>query len=99
MDIQARMLERVPKKKAATAQLHNIQFLQAGIGEKKLEHNYYDRALLVTVLGEIPNQHAAFKKENINALKPGGLLLVSEVIFDPASAHGNRSIISQYNRL
>ncbi len=81
MDIQARMLERV-QKKAATAQLHNIQFLQAGIGEKKLEHNYYDRALLVTVLGEIPNQHAAFK-EIFNALKPGGLLLVSEVIFDP----------------
>ena len=82
MDIQARMLERV-QKKAATAQLHNLSnSFKRGIGEKKLEHNYYDRALLVTVLGEIPNQHAAFK-EIFNALKPGGLLLVSEVIFDP----------------
>ena len=37
---------------------------------------------LVTVLGEIPNQEAAMK-EIFEALKPGGILSVTEIIFDP----------------
>ena len=41
-----------------------------------------DRALLVTVLGEIPNREAALK-EIFDALKPGGILSVTEVIYDP----------------
>jgi ubiquinone/menaquinone biosynthesis C-methylase UbiE len=47
-----------------------------------LQQNYYDRAILVTVLGEIPDQQAAIQ-ELYNALKPGGILSVSEMIFDP----------------
>lgn len=81
MDIQLGMLERV-QSKAQKARLHNIRFLQAGIGEGRLEHNYYDRALLVTVLGEIPEQEKALK-EIFDALKPSGILSVTEVIFDP----------------
>jgi hypothetical protein len=38
--------------------------------------------VLVTVLGEIPNRTAAFA-ELFNALKPGGILAIVEVIFDP----------------
>ena len=56
--------------------------LEAGVGSGKLEHNYYDRALLVTVLGEIPGQQAALQ-EIFDALKPGGILSVTEIIFDP----------------
>ena len=81
LDLQARMLART-QEKARTAGLSNIRFVQAGLGEGKLEEDYYDRALLVTVLGEIPNQAAALK-EIFAALKPGGLLSVTEVIFDP----------------
>jgi ubiquinone/menaquinone biosynthesis C-methylase UbiE len=81
LDLQAGMLART-QEKARTAGLSNIRFVQARLGEGRLEKDYYDRALLVTVLGEIPNQAAALK-EIFAALKPGGLLSVTEVIFDP----------------
>jgi ubiquinone/menaquinone biosynthesis C-methylase UbiE len=81
MDIQAGMLQRA-RHKAQTANLANIRFLQAGVGEGQLEYNRYDRVLLVTVLGEIPDREAALK-EIFAALKPGGLLSVTEIIFDP----------------
>ncbi len=61
MDIQASMLQKT-QKKALAENLKNIIFLHAGIGEKKLEHNKFDRVLLVTVLGEIPNRKAALKE-------------------------------------
>jgi len=81
VDLQAEMLERVHEK-AQIAGLSNIHFLQAGLGEGKLEKNYYDRVLMVTVLGEIPDQESALR-EIIETLKPGGILSVTEVIFDP----------------
>lgn len=81
LDIQPGMLARV-QEKARAAGLSNIRFVQAGLGEGKLEKDYYDRVLLVTVLGEIPEQEAALK-EIYAALKPGGILSVTEVIFDP----------------
>ena len=81
MDIQQGMLQRV-REKAQAANLHNIRFLQAGIGEGKLEHKKFDRVVLVTVLGEIPNREAALKEIGY-ALKPGGILSITEVIFDP----------------
>ena len=81
MDIQPGMLRRA-RDKAVAANLTNIRFLQAGVGEGKLEHGRSDRALLVTVLGEIPDRHAALK-EIFDALKPGGILSVTEIIFDP----------------
>ena len=72
IDIQPGMLRRA-QERAKTANLNNIRFLQTGAGEGKLERSQYDRALLVTVLGEIPNREAALK-EIWNALKPGGFL-------------------------
>jgi len=81
MDIQAGMLRRA-QKRAQAAHLGNIRFLQAGVGEGKLERNQYDRALLVTVLGEVPKQEAALQ-EIFEALKPSGILSVTEIIFDP----------------
>lgn len=81
MDIQPKMLRRA-QAKAQAAGLTNIRFLQAGIGEGKLEPNTYDRAVLVTVLGEIPDRERAMQ-EIYEALKPGGILSVTEIIFDP----------------
>ena len=81
MDIQQSMLQIV-QKKAQEKNLHNIRFLHAGLGNDVLQQNHYDRAILVTVLGEIPNQRAALQ-ELYTALKPGGILSVSETVFDP----------------
>lgn len=81
LDIQPGMLNRA-QKKAKAANLNNIHFLHASIGEGKLGQNRFDRALLVTVLGEIPDRETALK-EVFDALKPGGILSVTEVIFDP----------------
>lgn len=81
VDLQPGMLRRA-QEKAQAAELHNIQFLQAGVGDGKLETGLADRALLVTVLGEIPNREAALR-EVFAALKPGGTLSVTEIIFDP----------------
>ncbi len=80
-DIQAGMLRRA-QERAQAAQLASIRFLQGGAGEGKLEHGQYDRALLVTVLGEIQDRERALK-EIYAALKPGGVLSVTELIFDP----------------
>jgi ubiquinone/menaquinone biosynthesis C-methylase UbiE len=81
LDIQAGMLARAKTKTEAVG-LANIDFINAGLGDGKLPGNRFDRAVLVTVLGEIPDRRAAFA-ELFNALAPGGILAVVEVIFDP----------------
>jgi SAM-dependent methyltransferase len=81
IDLQPRMLQRA-KKKAEAAGLTNIRFEQASIEGGVLESNLYDRVLLVTVLGEIPDRRAALR-EIYRALKPGGILSVTEIVFDP----------------
>jgi SAM-dependent methyltransferase len=81
LDIQAGMLAQA-REKVGAAGLENVQYIQAGLGEGKLLQGYFDRAVLVTVLGEIPDQLAALK-EIQGSLKPGGILSVTEVIFDP----------------
>lgn len=81
VDIQAGMLQRT-REKAGEANVTNIRFVRAGAGEGKLERDHFDRAVLVTVLGEIPDQRTALK-EVFDALKPGGILSVTEIIFDP----------------
>ena len=81
IDLQEGMLARA-REKALAANLTNIRFLRAGVGEGKLAHNAAHRALLVTVLGEIPDQRAALR-EIYDALVPGGILSVTEIVFDP----------------
>jgi ubiquinone/menaquinone biosynthesis C-methylase UbiE len=80
-DLQPGMLERV-RARAQAEKLGNIQFVQGAAGEGKLGRNVYDRALLVTVLGEIPDRKAALA-EIFDSLKPDGILSVTEVIADP----------------
>jgi SAM-dependent methyltransferase len=81
VDIQEEMLARV-REKVEAAGLQNVACLQARLGEGRLPPAHFDRALLVTVLGEIPDQAAALQ-EIYGALKPGGILSVTELIFDP----------------
>jgi|SRR5579872_4508158 len=81
MDIQKDMLKRVAAK-AQKKGLSNITYLHAGIGEHTLPAASFDRILLVTVLGEIPQQQEALL-EIYNALKFDGILSITEIIFDP----------------
>ncbi|MCC7352767.1 MAG: methyltransferase domain-containing protein [Anaerolineae bacterium] len=81
LDVQAEMLRRA-QARAQAAGLENIRFVHAGAGQGKVERGVFDRALLVTVLGEIPDRRAALQ-EIFDALKPGGVLSVTEVIPDP----------------
>jgi len=81
IDIQEGMLHEA-QQRAYKAHLTNIRFLLSGPGEGKLDRNHFDRAVLVTVLGEIPDREAALR-EIFDVLKPGGILLVEETILDP----------------
>jgi ubiquinone/menaquinone biosynthesis C-methylase UbiE len=80
-DIQQAMLERV-RAKASHENLSNIEFVQGAAGEGKLGSEQYDRVLLITVLGEIPDKKALLK-EITGCLKPGGCLAITEAIADP----------------
>jgi ubiquinone/menaquinone biosynthesis C-methylase UbiE len=75
------MLERV-KAKSVSENLKNIRYVHGASGEGKLDPDNFDRAVLVTVLGEIPSQKTALS-EIFESLKPNGLLAVTEVIADP----------------
>lgn len=81
MDIQEGMLDIV-RNKVNAANLGHVSLLHAGFGEKKLERYKFDRVLLVTVLGEIPDPQGALQ-EIYDALKPNGVLSITEIIFDP----------------
>jgi len=81
IDIQPGMIKRA-RENAQRADLSNIRFMLADVGTGRLERDRYDRAVLVTVLGEIPDRAAAVK-EIFDALKPGGLLSVTEIMADP----------------
>jgi len=81
VDVQEGMLEEV-RRRAQTRDVSNIRFIHAGLGDGALETEYYDRAVLITVLGEIPEREAALQ-ELYDALAPGGILLIEETIRDP----------------
>jgi ubiquinone/menaquinone biosynthesis C-methylase UbiE len=80
-DIQPGMLQRV-KRKAKAAGIHNIRFLEIRVDEESFGTDHYDRILMVTVLGEIPDKPAVLRRV-FAALKPGGILSITEVIADP----------------
>ncbi len=81
LDLQAGML-RHAREKAEAAGLDNIDFLEAGLASGALGRDRFDRAVLVAVLGEIPDRAAALA-EIRDALRPGGILSVTELVFDP----------------
>ena len=81
LDIQQGMLDRMTKR-IEKAGLTNVRMILGGAGEEKLPKDYFDRAALSTVLGEIPDRERALR-EICDALKPGGYLVVAEVFGDP----------------
>lgn len=81
LDLQPAMIRRLDKRLAAGG-LGNIETVLAGAGEGQMPVGAFDRAFLVTVLGEIMDQAAALQEIH-QALKPGGLLSITEVLPDP----------------
>jgi ubiquinone/menaquinone biosynthesis C-methylase UbiE len=81
LDIQPSMLQ-VLEARMAERGVTNVRTVLAGAGDGKVERGAFDRVLLVTVLGEIPDGPRALR-EAFDALKPGGLLSVTEVLPDP----------------
>ena len=81
LDVQQAMLDRVQEKVDAR-HLTNVRLIHAAAGENKTEPDAFDRAFLVTVLGEIPDKRAALREIN-RALKPEGVLSITEMLPDP----------------
>jgi len=81
LDVQSGMLEKLERRLEAKA-VSNVELLHAGLGEGKLGESRFDVAILVTVLGEVPDKLPALR-EIFRALRPGGVLSVTEVLPDP----------------
>ena len=81
LDIQEGMIRKL-ERRIAERGIKNIETVLAGVGDGKLERSGFDRAFLVTVLGEIPDQAAALQEVH-EALRPGGMLSITEVFPDP----------------
>lgn len=81
LDSQRSMLDKLEGRVAGEG-LANVRVLQAGLGEGALEKEAFDRVVLAMVLGEVRDRGAALWEIHA-ALKPGGILSVTEVFGDP----------------
>src|SRR5215207_9035247 len=81
LDSQRAMLEKLEHRLEAES-ITNVRTLEAGLGEGSLERDAFDRVLLVFVLGEVRDREAA-GRELYAALRPGGILSVTEGFGDP----------------
>lgn len=81
VDLQPAMLAQV-KAKVHAQGLGNVHTQVAALGQGQLEAARYDRAVMAAVLGEIPDRQAALA-DLFRSLRPGGLLAVAELVFDP----------------
>jgi ubiquinone/menaquinone biosynthesis C-methylase UbiE len=81
VDIQPEMIAQVAKR-VKEARLTNVETPVADAYHLPLDDKSVDRAFLVTVLPEIPDQARALA-ELRRVLKPGGLLSITEEFADP----------------
>ena len=81
LDLQPGMLARA-RARTEDAGCTNVSFVAAALGDGTLSTGRFDREVLVTVLGEIPDRASALL-ELFSALKPGGILAIVELAFDP----------------
>jgi SAM-dependent methyltransferase len=81
LDLQMKMLERLTRR-ADREGAANIRAVHGNIVEAGVEPESFDRAVLATVLGEINDRERALR-EIASALRPGGVLSITEIIGDP----------------
>jgi ubiquinone/menaquinone biosynthesis C-methylase UbiE len=75
------MLEKLERRLKAEG-ITNVRALRAGLGEGLVREGGFDRVVLAMVLGEVRDRGAALR-ELYAALKPGGVLSVTEIFGDP----------------
>jgi SAM-dependent methyltransferase len=81
LDLQQEMLDHTLRR-AGERGLANVTPTQSDATSMPYEDGTFDAAYLVTVLGEIPDQDSAIR-ELARVLKPGGSLVVGELVGDP----------------
>jgi ubiquinone/menaquinone biosynthesis C-methylase UbiE len=81
LDVQREMLDHTMRR-AAEAGLGNVHPAQSDATGMPYDDASFDAAYLVTVLGEVPDQAAALR-ELARVLRPGGRLVVGELLGDP----------------
>ena len=81
LDLQQEMLDHTMRR-AAERGLANVTPTQSDATAMPYDDGTYDAAYLVTVLGEVPDQDAAIR-ELARVLRPGGRLIVGELMGDP----------------
>jgi SAM-dependent methyltransferase len=81
IDIQPGMVERL-KERAGRAQVSNLTATLGDATKPVVAEASFDLAFLVTTLGEIPDR-AAVLAQCFRALKPGGVLSITEMFPDP----------------
>src|SRR6516164_4575218 len=81
IDIQPGMVERL-RERARRAQVSNLTAILGDATQPVVAEATFDLAFLVTTLGEIPDR-AAVLAQSFRALKPGGVLSITEMFPDP----------------
>jgi ubiquinone/menaquinone biosynthesis C-methylase UbiE len=81
LDIQKEMLDHVTRV-AGQRGIANIAPWEGDAQELLFEDNRFHGAYLTVTLGEIPDQDAALR-ELARVVKPGGRVVVGEMVFDP----------------
>jgi ubiquinone/menaquinone biosynthesis C-methylase UbiE len=81
LDGQPGMLRKLEERLKAEG-ITNVRPLRAGLGEGLLQERGFDRIFLALVLGEVRDRASAVR-ELYAALRPGGILSVTEIFGDP----------------
>jgi ubiquinone/menaquinone biosynthesis C-methylase UbiE len=81
IDIQKGMIDRL-KARAEQAGVTNLKAILGDAAQPHVEGGSFDLVFLCTALGEIPDRPAALA-QCYRALKPGGVLSVTEMFGDP----------------
>jgi SAM-dependent methyltransferase len=89
IDVQPGMIERL-KVRAERAGVTNLQAILGDATQPHVPEATFDLVFLCTALGEIPDRAAALSQCH-RALKPGGVLSITEIFGDPH--YQSRSVV------
>lgn len=81
IDIQPGMIDRL-KHRATEGGIENLTVILGDATQQYVDQASFDLVFLVTTLGEIPDRAAALL-QSYRALKPGGMLSITEIFGDP----------------